>query len=177
MARHHLLMEADRPLRLCPLHESAAADVLRFESVNREYFRRYVPDRGDSYFSSENVQSTIDRAAAEWGAGTAFLFLVMEAEAIVGRANLSVTGQVAEVGYRTAQQAAGRGIATRAVGLLVDEARGLSIVRLIAIAPAEHDASQAVLRRNGFHTVPDVVEPLALHGRALEAVRFELALR
>ena len=82
----------------------------------------------------------------------AYYVLVGEDGAVLGRFNLVFVGDgVAQVGYRVAQQATGRGVATAAVRdlcLLASSQHGVSTLR--AATSHENVASQRVLLNAGF---------------------------
>ena len=133
---------------LRPDHASA---LLAFERENRAFFAASVPDRGKEFFSA-----FADRYAQllAWQAeGTdRFLVLVAEGGEIVGRVNLvEIENGSAELGYRIAQKATGRGLASAAVHDVLETAAreyGLELVR--AKVTADNVASRKVLERNGF---------------------------
>jgi ribosomal-protein-alanine N-acetyltransferase len=128
-----------------------APAVLAFELVNRAYFAASVSDRGDEFF--DQFAGRYGALLAEQEAGTgAFYVLVAEDGSVLGRFNLyDLKDGTARLGYRVAQQAAGRGVATAAVRELCQLAaarHGLRILR----AATSHDnaASQRVLAKAGF---------------------------
>jgi ribosomal-protein-alanine N-acetyltransferase len=128
-----------------------APAVLAFELVNRGYFAGSVSDRGDEFF--DQFAGRYGALLAEQEAGTgAFYVLVAEDGSVLGRFNLyDLKDGAARLGYRVAQQAAGRGVATAAVRELCQLAaarHGLRILR----AATSHDnaASQRVLAKAGF---------------------------
>src|SRR4051794_16449924 len=97
------------------LHPRHAPAVLAFELANRRYFAASVPDRGDEFF--DRFADRYDALLAEQAAGDcAFHLLVAEDGSVIGRFNLvDVKDGTAELGYRVAQAATGRGVATAAV--------------------------------------------------------------
>jgi ribosomal-protein-alanine N-acetyltransferase len=133
------------------LHAGHAPAVLAFELGNRAYFAASISDRGDEFFDE-----FLDRhrtMLAEQEAGTAaFYVLVSEDGSVLGRFNLyGLEDGTAVLGYRVAQQVAGRGVATASVRELcrmAAERHGVRIVR----AATSHDnaASQRVLAKAGF---------------------------
>ena len=98
--------------RLRPDH---AAAVLAFELENRAYFAATIPDRGDDFF--EHFADRHASLLAEQDAGlSVFHVLVGDHLEVLGRFNLVQIGNgTADLGYRVAQKAAGRGVATAAV--------------------------------------------------------------
>lgn len=132
------------------LTESDGEDVLAFERRNRDFFAQWVGDRGDEWFAT-----FFDRHAAlaeENRDGTSLLYLVRDAGGcVIGRVNiLDVDGDVAELGYRLAESAQGRGIATAAVDRALSAAFAVGVRRVDARVFADNGASQRVLDRNGF---------------------------
>jgi len=125
--------------------------VLAFERENRVFFAKYVLDRGDAYFDS--IDDRLDELLADQDAGTAaFYVLVDDDAAVLGRFNLEFEADAtAQLGYRVAECACGRGVATATVldmcGLAVGR-HGLR--RLIAAAADSNPASQRVLIKAGF---------------------------
>ncbi|WP_194918625.1 GNAT family N-acetyltransferase [Catenulispora rubra] len=128
-----------------------AEALLAFERENREYFAAVIPDRGDEYFAEFAARHA---QLLEWqAAGTDYFHvLVTDTGEIVGRVNLvEVKDASAELGYRIAQAAAGRGLATAAVAeirKLAVAAYGLTSLR--AKVTLDNPASHRVLERNGF---------------------------
>lgn len=134
-----------------PLGPEHGPALLEFERENRAYFARLVPDRGDGYFANFAVRHAA--LLAEQAEGVCrFHVLVEDGGAIIGRVNLvDCEGGSAELGYRIAQRAAGRGVATTAVrrvcALAVTD-YGLSA--LTAETTLDNAGSRTVLARTGF---------------------------
>jgi [ribosomal protein S5]-alanine N-acetyltransferase len=133
------------------LRADDAPAVLAFELANRAYFAATISDRGDEFF--DQFADRHSAALAEQDAGRcAFYVLVDEDGSVLGRFNLyDLEDGTARVGYRVAQAAAGRGVATAAVRELcrLAEARhGLRTLR--AATSRENVASQRVLAKAGF---------------------------
>jgi AcrR family transcriptional regulator/RimJ/RimL family protein N-acetyltransferase len=147
------------------LHPGHAPEVLAFELANRSYFAAFISDRGDAYFSQFAQQHSALLAEQEAGAG-AYYVLVAEDGSVLGRFNLyRFCGGTAELGYRVAQHAAGRGLATATVRELVRLAaarHGLRTVR--AATTLDNTASQKVLTKAGFIPVGPA-DPAHIGGR------------
>lgn len=128
-----------------------APAILAFERENRAYFAASIPDRGDSYFT--DFAALHAERLAEQATGLCY-FHVLVTDEVVGRVNLvDVVDGVAELGYRIAEKAAGKGLATAAVRqicVLAAETYGLSALR--AKTTDDNAASHAVLTRTGFVT-------------------------
>jgi ribosomal-protein-alanine N-acetyltransferase len=138
-----------------------APALLAFEQENRAYFAASVSDRGDAYFTDFAERH---RELLAWQAeGTNLFHVLVEPDgAIVGRINVfEVADGAADLGYRIAERAAGRGLATagvRKVCALAAAEYGLSLLR----------AAAAVAKR----FVP--TGELDLHGRPGISYRREL---
>lgn len=133
------------------LRPDHAEAVLAFELENRAYFAGSITDRGDEYFDQFAERHQEMLADQEQGKG-AYHVLVDDDGAVLGRFNLFFTGnRTANVGYRVAEQVAGRGVATTTVRELVDLAAaryGLHTLR--AATSHANTASARVLAKAGF---------------------------
>ncbi|MEW1613063.1 MULTISPECIES: GNAT family N-acetyltransferase [unclassified Streptomyces] len=141
--------------RLRPGHAEA---LLAFERENRAYFSASVPDRGDDYFTGFAARHR--ELLAEQDAGLHHFHVMEEPDGtILGRINLiGVEDGSAELGYRIAERAAGRGLATWAVRQLCGSAvREYGLTLLRAETTLDNAGSRAVLARAGFEPVEDVM--------------------
>lgn len=128
-----------------------AASVLVFERENRAYFAKSVSDRGDDYF--REFEQRFRSLLAEQDAGVChFHVLIGDDGQVVGRVNLvDVADGAAELGFRVAEAAAGRGLATAAVRQLCAMAvRDYGLRTLRASAAVDNAGSRTVLSRVGF---------------------------
>jgi len=141
-------------LQLLDAHHAPA--LLQFELDNREFFARWIPDRGDDYF-----QHFAERHAAllaDQAAGLhRFHVLVDHDGTVLGRFNLiDIADGCAELGYRMAERATGRGLAKEGVRQVCELAYAqYGLRRLIATAGVHNKASLAVLRGTGFERVAE----------------------
>jgi ribosomal-protein-alanine N-acetyltransferase len=133
------------------LHARHAPAVLAFELANRAYFAASVSDRGDDFF--DQFTDRYNASLAEQEAGIcAFYVLVAEDGSVLGRFNLyDLEDGTARLGYRVAEQVAGRGVATTTVRELCRTATAMHGLRTLRAATS-HDnaASQKVLTKAGF---------------------------
>ncbi|WP_264925073.1 GNAT family N-acetyltransferase [Streptomyces sp. A012304] len=152
-----------------------AEALLVFERENRAYFSRTIPDRGDAYFAEFAAQ--LQARLAEQEAGTCHFHVVVDQDGeLIGRVNLvDVEDGCAELGYRIGERAAGRGVATAAVGdvcRLAAAEYGLSA--LTAMTTLDNPASRTVLEHNGFTAVGDIHidgRPGLRYRRPLDGIR------
>jgi ribosomal-protein-alanine N-acetyltransferase len=133
------------------LNAGHAPAVLAFELANRAYFAASISDRGDDFFENYAEQHSALLAEQESGAG-AFYVLVAEDGSVLGRFNLyRFADGTAELGYRVAQHAAGRGVASAAVRELCRLAAARHGLRTLTAATSDDNtASQRVLAKAGF---------------------------
>ncbi|AZM90765.1 GNAT family N-acetyltransferase [Streptomyces sp. W1SF4] len=133
------------------LRRDHAPALLAFERENRAYFAASVPDRGDEYFARFDDRQR-DLLAEQEAGVCYFHVLVGPAGKVLGRVNLvDVADGGAELGYRIAERATGRGMATEAVRevcRLAAEDYGLTTLR--AATTLDNSASRTVLARTGF---------------------------
>ncbi|SDK16519.1 GNAT family N-acetyltransferase [Streptomyces indicus] len=148
-----------------------APALLAFEQENRAHFAASVPDRGDAFFAE--FDALLRDRLAEQDAGVCHFHVLVDTEgAVLGRVNLvdAADGE-AELGYRIAKAASGRGLATAAVRqvcALAAEEYGLTALR--AVTTEDNPASQTVLTRSGF----EVTGALVVDGRPGLAYRRQL---
>ncbi|MFJ3659907.1 GNAT family N-acetyltransferase [Streptomyces sp. NPDC090119] len=159
------------------LSDELAPAVLAFELSNRDYFAAAVSDRGDEYFA--RFTDRFDALLAEQATSAcAFYALVTEDGTVLGRFNLyDLLDGTAELGYRVAEHATGRGVATAAVRELCDLAVTRHALHTLRAATAQENiASQRVLLKTGFvRTGP--AGPADLGGRSGSWYQLDLAWR
>jgi ribosomal-protein-alanine N-acetyltransferase len=133
------------------LQAGHAPAVLAFELANRAYFAAFISDRGDEFFDQFTGRHSALLTEQEAGLG-AFYVLVAGDGSVLGRFNLIFAGDgTAELGYRVAQDAAGRGVATAAVRELCQLAAASYGLRTLRAATADTNAaSRRVLAKAGF---------------------------
>ncbi|MFJ8017906.1 GNAT family N-acetyltransferase [Streptomyces sp. NPDC096339] len=128
-----------------------APALLEFERENRAYFAASVPDRGDQYFAYFDERH--HALLAEQADGLCFFHLLVGDDGeVLGRVNLvDVEDGSAELGYRIAERAAGRGLATAAVREICRlAATRYGVTTLRAVTTLDNTGSRTVLTRTGF---------------------------
>jgi [ribosomal protein S5]-alanine N-acetyltransferase len=148
--------------QLCAGHAPA---VLAFELANRAYFASFISDRGDDFYDQFTERHRAMLAEQDAGIG-AYYVLVAEDGSVLGRFNLyRISSGTAELGYRVAQHAGGRGVATAAVRELCGLAAARHGLRTLKAATShENAASQKVLTKAGFVAVGPA-DPADLGGK------------
>lgn len=133
------------------LRADHAEALLTFERENRAFFAAVIPDRGDDFFARFD-EVLAERIAEQATGACRFHLLVDDEGAVLGRFNLvDIADGEAELGYRMAEHATGRGLATAAVAeLCVRAATEYGLTRLRARTTLANAASRTVLTRNAF---------------------------
>jgi [ribosomal protein S5]-alanine N-acetyltransferase len=157
------------------LRADHAPAILAFEQANRAYFAASISDRGDEFFNRFTERHAALLAEQDAGIG-AFYVLVAEDGSILGRFNLLFAEDgAAELGYRVAQDAAGRGVATTTVRKLCQlAATRHGLHRLKAAVSRENAASQKVLAKAGF-VLAGPADPAHLGGKPGSWYQLDLA--
>ncbi|MBW8779083.1 MAG: GNAT family N-acetyltransferase, partial [Burkholderiales bacterium] len=130
-------------IRIRPVAGADAAALLRFELEHRAWFERWVQARDPAFYSAAGMAAAIAAAESAWAAGQAHQYLVVDGERIVGRVNLTHVRRThfhcADLGYRIGEQDGGRGVASRAVALCLEQAFGEhGLLRIEATARPEN---------------------------------------
>nr|WP_218852043.1 GNAT family N-acetyltransferase [Nocardioides panaciterrulae] len=157
------------------LRADHAPAVLAFELANRAYFARSISDRGDEFFDAFADRHNSMLTDQEAGIG-AFFVLVDDDGSVLGRFNLyGIEHGTADVGYRVAQQVAGRGVATATLARLCRLAADEPGLHTLKAATSHGNvASQRVLLKAGF--VPmGPARPAKLGGKSGTCYQRDLA--
>ncbi|WP_243522266.1 GNAT family N-acetyltransferase [Bacillus pseudomycoides] len=136
------------------LKEQDAEELFAFECYNRAFFEKMVPSRGEDYYEYETFQCKHDELLKEQKEGISSFYLIRNMEkTIVGRINLvdiEKDGQLGYLGYRVGKDFVGKGIASKAVQLLLNQAVNEQITEIHAKTTNTNIASQIVLEKSGF---------------------------
>jgi [ribosomal protein S5]-alanine N-acetyltransferase len=155
-----------------------APALLAFELTHRAYFESWVNARDPGFYSEQGVAAAIAAAEAAWAADQAFQYLIVEDGRIVGRVNLTAVRRAhfhcADLGYRIGEHDGGRGVASRAVALCLEQAFGThGLGRIEAIARPENKGSIRVLERSGFRQFGRSRRSFELGGQWFDRLLFE----
>lgn len=133
------------------LRADHAPALLAFERENRAYFAQSISDRGDDYFT--HFADRHRALLAEQTAGVCrFHVITTGTGEILGRVNLvDIADGAAELGFRIAEKATGKGLATASVReVLTLAATDYGLRKIKAAAAAANTGSRTVLTRVGF---------------------------
>jgi ribosomal-protein-alanine N-acetyltransferase len=140
---------------LRPAHPGRAAEIAALYRANREFLARFVPPGDDSFYRTDGQRRALEKAERERAADAGYRFVIEVDTAAAGVLSVSrITRgpfQNAGLGYWVAESLNGRGVATRAVGLICEWGFGeAGFHRLEAATLIDNIGSQIVLRRNRF---------------------------
>lgn len=158
------------------LQEKDAEELFKFEHDNRAYFEEMVPSRGEAYYNFESFKIRHKELLEEQDDGMCYFYLIRERYgAIIGRVNLvdiDNAERVAHVGYRIGKKDTGKGVANRALSLLLAEAPQIGLMQIYAKTTSNNIASQKVLEKNGFKQTSIGDEVIKMNGLKLRFVHY-----
>ena len=152
--------------------------LLRFELDNQQWFEKWIEPRPEGFYQQQrflhNIQALVEQSSARDYA----MFLYFDAQSILGRFNIiNIHQRTAEVGYRLAEHATGKGIATAGLLALMSAAKNqLKLQRLTARVTIDNIASQKVLLNSGFLQQLHTNNYLLIKGVEIEILHFTLQL-
>ena len=165
-------------LRIDPLEMRDLDALLAFELRNRAWFESMINARDPSFYSAEGVAQAIEKACQGRAEDRTYQYLVWDGPRLVGRVNLYDVRRepyfCAELGYRVDREAGGRGVASKAVSLLLAQGFGpLGLWRVEAAVRPENPASIRVLERNGFRQFGHSRRAFKVYGAWYDRLLFE----
>ena len=140
--------------RLISTADAAALAELLVSS--RDFLAPWEPARDERYFTEDGQRESASTALQRYSQGMVLPHVIVDGSGrVAGRITLNniVRGafQSGQLGYWVAAAYGGRGLATAAVGDIVDAAFGqLGLHRVEAATLLHNVRSQRVLERNGF---------------------------
>jgi ribosomal-protein-alanine N-acetyltransferase len=165
-------------VRVRPVRLEDAEPLATLYRDNRGYLAPFEPARPDDYFTAAGQAARLGAMLADQEQGRTLPYLIEVDGRPAGRVTVSNVARgpfcSGSLGYWVAAAHAGRGVATRAVGRVVDEClttHGLH--RLEAATLLGNLASQAVLRRNGFTLIGHAPRYLQIAGRWRDHLLFQ----
>jgi ribosomal-protein-alanine N-acetyltransferase len=136
---------------LRPLTSADAGELAALLVENREFLAPFEPLRNDHFFTSDGQRERIERRTAKG-------FAIVADDRIAGTVTISnvVYGpfRSGTLGYWVAERLGGRGLATRAIGEVVELAFDeLGLHRLEAATLVDNVPSRRVLEKNDFERI------------------------
>ncbi|MFE7843628.1 GNAT family N-acetyltransferase [Microbacterium sp. NPDC057407] len=166
------------------LRRLAASDLEALTAAyrrNRDALAEWEPLRDEVFFTDVGQEEALRRRMEASDAGIAAPYVILRESAIVGLFNIGAIERGAfsngRLGYWVDDEQRGRGLATWAIGALVDEARTrLSLHRLEAATLLHNVPSQRALRSNGFEEIGHARAYLQIAGRWQDHILFQRIL-
>ncbi len=164
------------------LEESDAQELFTFELKNRAFFESVGFPRGDKYYELNNFNRIIKESMEEQEKGLIKMYLIKNHNGmILGRINLlSIVRGIfnkAELGYRMGEEHQGKGYATSAAKLILDEAvNNHKLHRVEAGTSPDNIGSQIVLIKNGFQFVGRYNKYINKNGKWCDTIYLEKIL-
>lgn len=160
-------------ISLSLLQESDAEELLEFERVNRSFFEKMVPGRGDDYYQWATFLERHRELLEEQERGVCRFYLVKDpAGNIAGRINLvniDAAAGTAEVGFRLGESYGGKGLGSNALHLLLSTESSLK--KIHAKTTTVNKSSQRVLEKNGFIHMGISGDEFEMNGKKMRFVR------
>jgi len=158
------------------LQERDAEELFEFEKNNRLFFEQMVPGRGEDYYNFETFKIRHRELLTEQQENKSKFYLIKDnSGSIIGRINIvdiDTTNDIAEVGYRVGQEYGGKGIAARALKLLLETE--IRVKKIKAKTTTNNIASQRVLEKNGFKQLSISDNKFEMNGKKLQFIDYML---
>jgi len=156
-----------------PLSVGDADELAALYAANRAFLAPYEPERPDAFFTPGGQRERLEAPSED-----SWRFAILDGEEIAGTISLTNVVRNAlrsgNVGYWVAEDRNGRGLATGAVGELVDFAFGeAALHRVEAGTLVDNVSSQRVLERNGFERIGIARRYLLISGQWRDHVLFQ----
>lgn len=160
------------------LEERDTRSLFKFESENRVWFEKFVPPRPAKYFDIITFSEIIQNLLKEQQNGDCFLYLIFEENKIVGRVNISeINGSCGEIGFRVAENHAGKGLTTEAVKMLINKAfKTHRLDQFVAKTTSENIASQSVIKNCGFAFTHEVKSAGIMNNKSFDFYCYKLVI-
>lgn len=159
------------------LQKSDAVNLLQFELENRIFFEKMVPTRGDEYYTPETFNERLAALLDEQIQGVSQFYLIKDRnQKILARINLvdfDENRKVCHLGYRIGQEHTRKGIASKALALLLESLIDTPIRVIKAKTTTNNIASQKVLEKNGFEKVDTSDEQIEINKQKVNFIFYK----
>ncbi|WP_188455754.1 GNAT family N-acetyltransferase [Virgibacillus oceani] len=158
------------------LNNTDEKDLYKFELENRTFFEEMVPTRGEDYYKPEVFRIRHETLLEEQAKGISYFYLIKDENgSILGRINLvdiDKSHKIGNLGYRVGKLHTGKGVAKKALKLLLETVIELNIKQVRAKTTTNNIASQRVLEKNGFKHTETSDEEFEMNGQKLKFVNY-----
>lgn len=159
------------------LQKKDAVNLLQFELENRIFFEEIVPSRGDDYYTPEIFNKNLKALLDEQIQGISQFYLIKNRKQnVIGRINLvdfDEYQRVCHLGYRIGQEHTRKGIASKALALLLESVTDTTIRVIKAKTTTNNIASQKVLEKNGFEKVETGDEQIEINNQKVNFIFYK----
>ena len=159
------------------LSEIDLKDLFNFELANRAYFEEMVPGRGGDYFHYETFLKRNMELLKEQHNNQCYFYLIKNSDKeILGRINIvdiHPSEKVGHIGYRIGVSHIGKGVASKALALIMKQIEELNISKLLAKTTINNIGSQRVLEKNNFKHVSTEQESFEMNGQQVSFIHYE----
>lgn len=156
-------------------------NLYNFELKNREYFEKFVPTRGDEYYDYNIFVDRNVELIKEMDLNKSLFYLIKSEYDgnIIGRINLVDIDneyKTASLGYRIGEDFIGKGVASKALSILIDSIDNKLVNQIIAKTTTNNIGSQKVMEKNNFILKSIDEEEFEMNGEKLKFVNYILNL-
>ena len=152
--------------------------LLEFELDNQQWFEKWISPRPEGFYQRQVFLQNIKSLVRQSPDANYAMYLYFDAQHILGRFNIiNIDQKIAEIGYRLAERATGKGIATTGLQALMVEAKNrLKLQQLTARVTIDNLASQKVLLNNGFVQQQSTDNFILVNAVEIEVLHFSVQL-
>ena len=148
----------------------------QFEEDNRSWFEQMITPRSDRFYQKGGVEKHIAQLLSAQKMGRIYSCLIYQDGVIIARVNLKnicLNSQSAEIGYRVAKHAVGRGVAGYGIEKMLHFVKTNTTLKLIyANVLHNNKASAKVLKKLKFETVKTFENFTSVRGETLSCSLF-----
>jgi ribosomal-protein-alanine N-acetyltransferase len=135
-----------------------------------------VPSRGEDYYKPEIFNKRHEALLEEQAQGSSYFYLIKDKNgSILGRINLvdiDESQKIGHLGYRVGKSHIGKGIAAKALKLLLETVTNKDLKQIKAKTTDNNIASQKILEKNGFEYIASNDEIIEMNGQKLKFVHY-----
>ncbi len=158
-----------------------AESLFAFEFNNKDFFEKMVPSRGIEYYQYDVFLSRLKSLLEEQAQGISYFYLIKDNDdSILGRINLvdiDKSKAIGYLGYRVGQLHTGKGIASKALKILLEKIANEGLVNeILAKTTSNNKASQRILVKNGFELFSTTENSIEIGGEKLQFVHYRCRL-
>jgi ribosomal-protein-serine acetyltransferase len=167
----------DESIKLELINDSHSQAIFEIANKGRNYLREWLIWVDDMQ-SVEFIENYIKESTQRKNEGTAFAFVIIENEKVVGRIGIykiNNINKIGEIGYWIAENQQGKGIVTKCCKGLIDFCfNELHLNRIEIICGTENYKSQVIPQRLGFTKEGIIRQGALVHNKFIDLCLFSL---